>query len=180
MAACVNDTPRTENRKFPRNPCLGERGYSLKFANLFRPKISSPLSSVPVLHNRGKTTHIRKVVNDLDEDKQDVRLWMREEARSDVSHEPILALASHLSIKLSNSSLPRGTLCELFHGEDLRAVRKRDPACVSYVSHPKTIMNGDDTTLLPLKGRSLKAPKIQPHPYRSCTYSSLVKELEKD
>lgn len=162
MAACVNDAPRTENRKFTRDSCPGERGYSLRFANLFRPRISSPLSSVPVLQNRGKTTHIRKVVDDLDEDKEDVWLRMREEARSDVSHEPILsnyyessilsqdslesALASHLSIKLSNPSLPGGTLYELFHGvlaedreivksvkEDLRAAHDRDPACVSYV-----------------------------------------------
>nr|CAN73952.1 hypothetical protein VITISV_007126 [Vitis vinifera] len=56
------------------------------------------------------------------------------------------ALANHLSIKLSNSSLPSSTLYDLFMGvlvedgeimgavkDDLRAVKERDPACISYV-----------------------------------------------
>ncbi|XP_050290594.1 serine acetyltransferase 3, mitochondrial-like [Quercus robur] len=55
------------------------------------------------------------------------------------------ALANHLSMKLSNSSLPSGTLFDVFQGvvvedeimiavmDDLRAVKERDPACVSYV-----------------------------------------------
>ncbi|XP_030471291.1 serine acetyltransferase 1, chloroplastic-like [Syzygium oleosum] len=164
MAACVDDTPRTETREFSRDPSSGERRYNLKLANLCRPRISGPVPSMPVSQNRGKTTHASEVVKcrDQDEDEENVWLRMREEARSDVSHEPILsnyyessilsqdslesALASHLSIKLSNLSLPRGTLYELLHGvlaedreivksvkEDLRAVHERDPACVSYV-----------------------------------------------
>ncbi|EYU27426.1 hypothetical protein ABFS82_13G159500 [Erythranthe guttata] len=91
-------------------------------------------------------------------------LWrrMKEEATSDADQEPILsnyyfnsisshdsmasALANHLSMKLSNSSLPSGTLHDLFLGvlaedreimaaaaDDLRAVKERDPACISYV-----------------------------------------------
>ncbi|CAA0833615.1 Serine acetyltransferase 1- chloroplastic [Striga hermonthica] len=91
-------------------------------------------------------------------------LWaqMMEEARSDVDQEPILsgyyynsilshdslesALAEYLSMKLSDSSLPSGTLYDLFLGiltadrdiigavnDDLRAVKERDPACLSYV-----------------------------------------------
>ncbi|KAL0328550.1 UNVERIFIED_CONTAM: Serine acetyltransferase 3, mitochondrial [Sesamum calycinum] len=56
------------------------------------------------------------------------------------------ALANYLSLKLSNSSLPTGTLYDLFLGvlvedkeimlavnDDLRAVKERDPACISYV-----------------------------------------------
>lgn len=57
------------------------------------------------------------------------------------------ALANHLSIKLCNSSLPSSTLFQLFSdvltedgGEilrcairDLKAVKERDPACISYV-----------------------------------------------
>ncbi|XP_048131169.1 serine acetyltransferase 1, chloroplastic-like [Rhodamnia argentea] len=159
MAACVDQTGR-----FYRDPSSGEHRYNLKFANLCRPRISSPLSSIPVSQNRGKTTDTIKVAecHDQDEDKEDVWLRMREEARSDVSGEPILsnyyessilsqdslesALASQLSIKLSNSSLSWGTLYELLHGvlsedreivksvkEDLRAVHDRDPACVTYV-----------------------------------------------
>ncbi|KAB1199143.1 Serine acetyltransferase 3, mitochondrial [Morella rubra] len=80
----------------------------------------------------------------------------------DVEQEPILssyyyssilsqrslesALANHLSMKLSNPSLPSGILYDLFLGvlagdqeimgavkDDLRAVKQRDPACISYV-----------------------------------------------
>lgn len=87
---------------------------------------------------------------------------MKEEARSDIDEEPILssyyissvlahesmerALANHLSLKLSNSNLPSTTLYDLFVGvlteetdiiksvkADLRAVKERDPACISYV-----------------------------------------------
>lgn len=87
---------------------------------------------------------------------------MKDEALSDVNQEPILsnyyftailshhvldtALAYHLSIKLGDSSLPNGTLYDLFMSvltedqeivkavkDDLRAVKERDPACISYV-----------------------------------------------
>jgi serine O-acetyltransferase len=87
---------------------------------------------------------------------------MKDEARSDVDQEPVLfsfyfssilsqnsmesALANFLSMKLSNSSLPSGTLYDLFLGvltedqeimsavsDDLRAVKERDPACISHV-----------------------------------------------
>ncbi|KAJ4828684.1 Serine acetyltransferase 3, mitochondrial [Turnera subulata] len=87
---------------------------------------------------------------------------MKEEARLDVDQEPILssyyytsilsqrslggALANHLAIKLGNSSLPSSTLSDIFAGvleespeivraveDDLRAVKERDPACISYV-----------------------------------------------
>ncbi|KAL3821109.1 hypothetical protein ACJIZ3_007014 [Penstemon smallii] len=93
---------------------------------------------------------------------EDLWLLMKGEARSDVEQEPILssyyldsilshdsmenALAYYLSMKLSNSSLPSGTLYDLFLGvltenqeimwavnDDLRAVKERDPACISYV-----------------------------------------------
>ncbi|CAI0378850.1 unnamed protein product [Linum tenue] len=91
-------------------------------------------------------------------------LWakMREEASLDAEQEPILsgyyytsilsqtslegALANHLAVKLCNSSLPIGTLFDIFAGvlgenpgavravkADLRAVKERDPACISYV-----------------------------------------------
>lgn len=87
---------------------------------------------------------------------------MKDEAQSDVQQEPILsnyyftsilshdslasALANHLSMKLSNSSLPSTTLYDLFVVilsedqeikrailDDLKAVKERDPACISYV-----------------------------------------------
>ncbi|KAH7530045.1 hypothetical protein JRO89_XSUnG0027400 [Xanthoceras sorbifolium] len=88
--------------------------------------------------------------------------FCREEAQSDVKQEPILlnyycfsvlshssiesALANHLAMKLSNPSLSSDTLSQLFlsifnedHGirrairDDLKAIRQRDPACISYV-----------------------------------------------
>ncbi|XP_050369959.1 serine acetyltransferase 1, chloroplastic-like [Argentina anserina] len=88
-------------------------------------------------------------------------LKMQEEARFDIAHEPILssyyytsilrhtsietALANHLAVKLSNPSLCCSTLVDIFMGvfledgeviravkEDLRAVKERDPACISY------------------------------------------------
>lgn len=96
------------------------------------------------------------------EEDDDVWLKMRDEARLDVDEEPILstyyyslilsqdslesALANHLSLKLRSSSLPSGTLNDIFRGiltehqdvvkavrEDLRAVIERDPACISHV-----------------------------------------------
>lgn len=89
-------------------------------------------------------------------------LKMHEEARSDIQQEPILssyyqslilshgslerALANHLALKLSTSNLSTDTLYDIFHSviiedcgiklairEDLRAVKERDPACISYV-----------------------------------------------
>ncbi|KAL7103370.1 hypothetical protein ACP275_08G175200 [Erythranthe tilingii] len=91
-------------------------------------------------------------------------LWrrMRDEATSDVDQEPILssyyhtsilshdslecALANHLSLKLSDLTLPTKTLSDLFLtvltddqeiifavNDDLTAVKERDPACISYV-----------------------------------------------
>uniref|UniRef100_A0A2P2IS77 serine O-acetyltransferase n=1 Tax=Rhizophora mucronata TaxID=61149 RepID=A0A2P2IS77_RHIMU len=94
--------------------------------------------------------------------KVDLWLRLQEEARLDVEQEPILssyydssvlcqkslerALANHLAIKLSNSVLSCTTLFDLFVRvledsqeivqsvkEDLRAVKERDPACISYV-----------------------------------------------
>ncbi|KAE9456506.1 hypothetical protein C3L33_11533, partial [Rhododendron williamsianum] len=71
---------------------------------------------------------------DLDEGRDDLWLRMKDEANR-------AALANHLSVKLSNSSLAFGTLYDLFLGllvedqeimravqDDLRAVKERDPA----------------------------------------------------
>lgn len=95
-------------------------------------------------------------------DDDDLWSKMVAEAKSDVEQEPILsnyyynsilshkclekALANHLAAKLSFSSLNSNTLFDLFVGvlvesreilkdvkEDLRVVRERDPACISYV-----------------------------------------------
>lgn len=99
---------------------------------------------------------------DGDGDGDDLWLIMKGEAKSDIEQDPILstyyfssilsrdslssALAYHLSVKLGNSSLPSGILYDLFLGllvedqeimravqDDLKAVKERDPACISYV-----------------------------------------------
>lgn len=129
-----------------------------------RVNFSDQVSCLPICQNRTKTTHTRRILDDIeqDEDKDD-GLWlqMQDEARADINQEPMLssfiyasilahaslesALANHLSVKLSNSSLSLGTLVDIFMGvltedqevikavkDDLRAVKERDPACVSY------------------------------------------------
>lgn len=92
----------------------------------------------------------------------DVWMKMKEEAVEDVTVEPILStyydtfilshrslessLANHLAVKLSSASLPSTTLYDLFLGvlegdqgimdsvkDDLKAVKERDPACISHV-----------------------------------------------
>nr|BAO45890.1 serine acetyltransferase [Acacia mangium] len=99
---------------------------------------------------------------DEEEEEEDLWVKMQEEAKLDVEREPILssyyhasilshqsleiALANLLSHKLSSSNLPIGTLIDLFASilneneeiaesvkYDLRAAKKRDPACISYV-----------------------------------------------
>ncbi|GKV15138.1 hypothetical protein SLEP1_g25940 [Rubroshorea leprosula] len=96
------------------------------------------------------------------EQKDDIFLKIREEAQSDMKQEPILfsyyyelilsrktledSLACQLATKLCSSSLSRDVLMEVLSrvlGEDceiraairddLKAVRERDPACISYV-----------------------------------------------
>ncbi|KAK7276944.1 hypothetical protein RIF29_18093 [Crotalaria pallida] len=122
------------------------------------------------LHNTLHTPHHTVNVDDDDEVDHVVcehNLWLKmlDEARFDVTLEPILstyyhssilshksleaALANHLALKLSSASLPSATLFDLFKGileddddddsimnavkGDLRAVKERDPACISYV-----------------------------------------------
>ncbi|XP_004506688.1 serine acetyltransferase 1, chloroplastic-like [Cicer arietinum] len=102
-------------------------------------------------------------VDNLDEiEVVDFWLKIQEEARLDLDQEPILssyyfssilshnslesALANQLSIHLSNLSLSSTTLFDLFMSvlvnddeilntvkDDLKAVKERDPACISYV-----------------------------------------------
>ncbi|EEF39574.1 serine acetyltransferase 1, chloroplastic [Ricinus communis] len=174
MAACV-DTPRTDTSKLSRDPNRPQsqtdhhhdNSFSKYVKNYCRPSFSDHVSCIPVSKNHIKTLHTRPVLEDRDQDqeieaKEDPWLKMQEEARLDVDQEPILssyyftsilsqaslerALANHLAIKLSNSSLPTSTLFDIFIGvleenqdiidsvkADLRAVKERDPACISYV-----------------------------------------------
>ncbi|KAK9269616.1 hypothetical protein L1049_001393 [Liquidambar formosana] len=168
MAACV-DTSRTETAQTnplsrePNMSCMDDHAY--KYANFCRPSFSDVVSCAPISQNHPKTIPKPAVVVGTDRDEDgghDLWLKMQDEARSDVEQEPVLynyycgsilsqnslenALANHLSVKLSYSSLPSSTLYDILMGvlaedqeiiravkEDLKAVKERDPACVSYV-----------------------------------------------
>uniref|UniRef100_A0A2N9FGD3 serine O-acetyltransferase n=1 Tax=Fagus sylvatica TaxID=28930 RepID=A0A2N9FGD3_FAGSY len=161
MAACIgaSRTVITEPNPLSCDPNRSQiEDQSYKYVNFGRPNCPDLVSYVPFCPDRSKTTD--EVVGDKDE----VDLWlkMKEEAKCDVEQEPVLsnyyynsilshdslesALANHLSMKLSNYSLPSGTLFDIFQGlvvedyeimravkDDLRAVKERDPACASYV-----------------------------------------------
>ncbi|XP_028789558.1 serine acetyltransferase 1, chloroplastic-like isoform X2 [Neltuma alba] len=128
------------------------------------PAVPGSMNGVNNLHTRTSPEELHQRDEEADNDYDDDNLWakMQEEARLDVEQEPILspyyhasilshqslemALANHLSLKLCSSSLPSGTLTDLFISTltenkeimgavkyDLRAVKERDPACISYV-----------------------------------------------
>ncbi|KAM5584446.1 serine acetyltransferase 1, chloroplastic [Rosa sericea] len=159
MAACIN----TSRANTPTNQPL-PRDQETQYNFMKYCRVSDQVSHIPICQNRTKTTQTRRLVDDLDpeEEKTDA-LWlkMQDEARSDIDQEPILcsyyytsilshtslesALANHMSVKLSNSSLSCSTLVDIFLGvfledgeviravkDDLRAVKERDPACISY------------------------------------------------
>ncbi|KAI3466435.1 hypothetical protein Pfo_023098 [Paulownia fortunei] len=154
MATCVHSS-RTETPS-ETNPKIDDHVFD-NYVRFCRPNLPDLVSCVPISEKKSKPLSINP-----DEKADDLWLRMKDEARSDVEHEPILsnyyfssilshnsmesALANHLSMKLSNSSLPSGTLYDLFLGilkedqeiilavnDDLRAVKERDPACISYV-----------------------------------------------
>lgn len=130
-----------------------------RYVKLCRTSFSDLKICLPIENNQPKTL----TAVDLDDPYDgDDNLWlrMRHEARLDVGQEPILskyyflsilshdsiesALSNHLSMKLSDQNLPVRTLYDLFVGVidreiigavecDLRAVKERDPAFISYV-----------------------------------------------
>ncbi|CAA2995717.1 serine acetyltransferase 1, chloroplastic-like [Olea europaea subsp. europaea] len=165
MATCVQssrtDTPQTN----PNRTQVEDDAFN-NYLRQCRPMFSGLVSCVPLSEKKSKTLDTPNVLDEIcgEEDEQEDNLWqqMKIEARSDIDREPILcyyyfssilshdsmgsALANHLSMKLSDSSLPSGTLYDLFVGfltedqeiiiavkDDLRAVKERDPACISYV-----------------------------------------------
>ncbi|CAI9779324.1 unnamed protein product [Fraxinus pennsylvanica] len=97
---------------------------------------SDLVSCVPISEIKSNTLYILPVFDEIGggEDVQEDYLWqqMKAEARRDIDQEPIFyyhyfcsilthdsmesALANHLSMKLSDSSLPSGTLYDLFVG----------------------------------------------------------------
>ncbi|CAA0814013.1 Serine acetyltransferase 1- chloroplastic [Striga hermonthica] len=157
MATCVHSS-RTRAPTHT-NPPVDDYAFD-SYVRFYRPNPPDSVSCAPISEKKPK---IPQPTNPKFE-KGAADLWprMKEEATSDVDQEPILssyyfnsilshdsiesALADLLSMKLSNSSLPSGTLYDLFMGvltsdreiisavnDDLRAVKERDPACLSYV-----------------------------------------------
>lgn len=122
-----------------------------------------PHNNLKPLSDCFNSRFIHTTIEGIDQPAEDDVFWkLKDEARSAISQEPILSnyyhtsilkhsslqsvLADYLSLKLADSSLPSGTLNELFAKilvenknvinaveEDLRAVKERDPACDSYL-----------------------------------------------
>lgn len=115
-----------------------------------------------MIPSSSKISDPAKVVPQDGYEDDPIWLKIREETNSDVEQEPILsnyfnflilsrtslesALANHLAEKLSNSNLSTDALYEVFFDamnrdcgiktairDDLKAVKERDPACISYV-----------------------------------------------
>ncbi|KAI5674711.1 hypothetical protein M9H77_15075 [Catharanthus roseus] len=164
MAACIH-TSRTEAPLSYERSQLDEHNSVYNYVKYFRPNFPDLDSCGPISENQSKNIHsgadLEFINPNPNEDEDDLWSKMRDEARSDIEEEPILcnyyytsilvhesmesALANHLSMKLGNSSLPSGTLYDLFLSVfaedqeiissvvcDLRAVKERDPACISY------------------------------------------------
>ncbi|KAL1815300.1 hypothetical protein ACET3Z_017874 [Daucus carota] len=155
MATCIQTKPISRNTNRSQ---IDDHVRVYNYIKSCRPNFQDYDSCLPISSYHQKKSHVCC----LDKNQDFVWQKMKEEARSDVDQEPILstyyytsilaheslgrALANHLSMKLSNASIPSGTLYDLFLGVftddqeilkcvvfDIMAVRERDPACISYV-----------------------------------------------
>ncbi|WCJ33058.1 serine acetyltransferase 2 2 [Euphorbia peplus] len=164
MATCVH-SHKTQLSPNPNMSKFDDSSYN--YTKFFRPSLSNHVLNKPFSQNQLKSLHTPPILHDQttlfkEDEKDDPWLKMLEEAKFDIQQEPILssyyytsilsqkslqnALANHLAIKLSNSSLPTTTLFDIFISvldenedivssmkEDMKAVKERDPACISYV-----------------------------------------------
>lgn len=155
MATCVDASTTPPLSRKPNGSQPDD--CSFNYVKFYRPSFSDRVSSVPVCKNRDKA--LLQLERD-DDVKVDLWLKIQEDARLDLDHEPVLssyyfssilshksfesALANQLSIHLSSLNLPSSILFDLFMGvfdediigavkDDMRAVKERDPACISYV-----------------------------------------------
>ncbi|XP_075487596.1 serine acetyltransferase 1, chloroplastic-like [Primulina tabacum] len=162
MAACV-DNPRNHDRHRTAC-CRGTNSLSKFITKLRRPRTPNldPHRSLNPRACYKKVINDYRRVNPEAYSEDLIWLKMREEAAFDIMQEPILkkyyhstilshtslerALANRLALKLCNADLSREALRDVFLKEfedigiqsairdDLKAVRERDPACVSYVN----------------------------------------------
>lgn len=167
MAACVeNCRSQTSNKYNPFSLELNQCQTSNPVCQLVKlciPTLPNFISSKSVNWVDETIPITSKIMpQGEDEDEDDMWLKIQEEAVADVQQEPILyeyyyssilshnslesSLSNLLAMKLSNSSLSKTTLLEIFLSvfikyqeirravrNDLKAVRERDPACISYV-----------------------------------------------
>ncbi|KAK4283327.1 hypothetical protein QN277_000288 [Acacia crassicarpa] len=114
------------------------------------------MNSVNDLHTRTSPEELHRR-DEKEEEEEDLWAKMQEEARFDIEQEPILssyyhasilchqsleiALANHLSFKMCNSSLPSGTLIDLF---------------VSILNENEEIMGAVKYDLRAVKGHGLR------------------------
>ncbi|XP_031493239.1 serine acetyltransferase 1, chloroplastic-like [Nymphaea colorata] len=141
-------------------PCVEDSGSAM-VAQRFANNANQDLISDPTAIYKFELLRALQRANDIEE-TDDLWIKMREEARQDVEQEPLLgsfymaailshgslesALATHLGNKLSTLYLPVSSLAEVFCTkfledgairtavrEDLKAIKERDPAWVSYV-----------------------------------------------
>ncbi|RDX71745.1 Serine acetyltransferase 3, mitochondrial, partial [Mucuna pruriens] len=140
---------------------LSRKQASLRLGLFIGQNQSLVTASAKQVPETQKSVKPKEGVKSLNVEK-DVWLKMQEEARVDVTKEPLLstyyntsilshtslqtALANHLAVKLATATLPSGALSALFAAvlesdedvmdavkSDLRAVKERDPACVTHV-----------------------------------------------
>ncbi|KAL6538471.1 Short-chain dehydrogenase/reductase sat3 [Orobanche gracilis] len=156
MATCVHSSTKTPPQT---SPNIDDRHVFDDYIRFCRPNLPDSVSCAPISEKKPKPLSKNPKI---EKGSDDLWMRMKDEARSDVDQEPILsnyyfdsilshdsmeiALSNYLSLKLSNSSLPSGILYDLFLGvltedqeiisavnDDLRAVKERDPACISYI-----------------------------------------------
>lgn len=156
MAACIhNSRTSTEAAASPFSQDSADHQCQIRNSPWFAKKCK------PSFQNLFSCDPIKRVRLQADKEDDVLWLKIREQALCDMEQEPILskyycssilqhdslesALSNQLAAKLSNTDLPRSTLMEVFAGvlaedeevrrairADLKAVKERDPACISY------------------------------------------------
>ena len=158
MAACIHSLACNETVASPFSLESADnqskiRNSQCRFAKICKPSFQNLVSNNPIKRFR------QQAEEEKEEDVLWVKI--REEALHDMEKEPILskyycssilvhdslesALSNQLAAKLSNADLPSSTMKDVFGGvlaedeeirkairADLRAVKERDPACISY------------------------------------------------
>lgn len=163
MAACIDNSTKHDIYLTADSPCCQRTNSFSRLIRLCRRSSSDRDSCDALYRYASCTKKSKNSCKVSPQECSDqIWLKIRQEAEFDITQEPILskfyhsailshnslesALANHLAIKLCNTNLSSDALYSVFlkalveDGEihrairdDLKAVRERDPACVSYV-----------------------------------------------